>query len=77
MRVPKRVRLATAALTASALLAGCGSVGGSGEGGAVGDKNLKPEDETQRAKKGTKIGLLPKSEIFRDFRKIIRAPKNT
>ena len=46
MRVRKSVRLATAALTASALLAGCGSVGGSGEGGAVGDKDLKPEDMT-------------------------------
>lgn len=46
MRVRKSVQLATAALTASALLAGCGSVGGSGEAGAVGDKDLKPEDMT-------------------------------
>ena len=46
MRVRKSVRLATTALTASALLAGCGSVGGSGAGGAVGDKDLKPEDMT-------------------------------
>jgi hypothetical protein len=33
-------------------------------------KDLKPEDETQRAKAGTKIGLLPKSDVLRDFCKI-------
>ena len=33
---------------------------------------LKPDDKTQRAKRGTKVGLLPKSEVLRDFRKIVR-----
>jgi hypothetical protein len=36
-------------------------------------QNLRPEDKTQRAKKGTKIGLLRKSEIIADFKKIVRA----
>jgi hypothetical protein len=35
-------------------------------------KNLRPEDKTQRAKEGTKVGLLRRSEVFRDFRKIVR-----
>ena len=35
--------------------------------------NLKPEDETQEAKEGTKIGLLPKDEVMADFKKIARA----
>jgi hypothetical protein len=35
-------------------------------------KNLKPSDKTQRAKAGTKVGLLHKSEILGDFRKIVR-----
>ncbi len=35
-------------------------------------KDLKPEDETQRAKKGTKIGLLPKRDVLADFKKIAR-----
>jgi hypothetical protein len=34
------------------------------------NQNLKPEDKTQRAKKGTKIGLLPKDEVMAVFRKI-------
>ncbi len=38
-------------------------------------KNLKPEDETQWAKKGTKIGRLRKDEVLADFRKIARARK--
>ena len=38
-------------------------------------KNLKPEDETQRAKKGTKVGLLPKDEVMADFKKIARGEK--
>jgi hypothetical protein len=38
-------------------------------------QNLKPGDKTQRAKKGTKIGLLPKRDVLADFRKIARAPK--
>jgi hypothetical protein len=33
-------------------------------------KNLRPEDETQRAKAGTKIGLLRKDEIMAAFRRI-------
>jgi hypothetical protein len=39
-------------------------------------KNLKPEDETQRAKKGTRIGLLPKRDVMADFKKIVRGKKN-
>ena len=35
-------------------------------------KNLKPEDKTQRAKKGTKVGLLRRREIMADFKKIAR-----
>lgn len=36
-------------------------------------KNLKPEDETQRAKAGTKIGKLRKDEVVADFKKIARS----
>lgn len=35
-------------------------------------KNLRPEDERQTAPKGTKIGKLRRSEVFADFRKIVR-----
>ena len=35
-------------------------------------KDLKPEDATQRAKKGTKIGLLRRGEVMADFKKIVR-----
>jgi hypothetical protein len=35
-------------------------------------QNLKPGDKTQRAKKGTKIGLLRKGEVLADFKKIVR-----
>jgi hypothetical protein len=35
-------------------------------------QNLKPSDKIQRAKKGTKIGLLRKAEVLADFRKIIK-----
>jgi hypothetical protein len=35
-------------------------------------QNLKPSDKTQRAKKGTKIGLLPKDEVMAVFRKIAK-----
>jgi hypothetical protein len=38
-------------------------------------KRLKPEDETQVAPKGTKVGLLRKDEVMATFRKIARAPK--
>lgn len=38
-------------------------------------QNLRPEDETQRAKKGTKIGKLPKEQILADFKKIARAKR--
>jgi hypothetical protein len=34
--------------------------------------NLRPEDKTQKARKGTKIGLLPKEEVMAIFRKIAR-----
>jgi hypothetical protein len=33
-------------------------------------KRLKPEDEIQEAPKGTKIGLLRKSEIMDAFKKL-------
>lgn len=36
-------------------------------------KNLRHEDETQRAKAGTKIGKLGKDEVLADFKKIARA----
>jgi hypothetical protein len=39
-------------------------------------KGLRPEDETQEAKEGTKIGLLPKDEVMDDFRKIAGAEKD-
>ena len=35
-------------------------------------QNLKPSDKTQRAKKGTKIGLLHKDEVMAVFRKIVK-----
>jgi hypothetical protein len=38
-------------------------------------KLLRPEDDTQKAKKGTKIGLLRRSEVFADFKKIVRGRK--
>jgi hypothetical protein len=38
-------------------------------------KSLKPEDETQAAREGTKIGLLRKSKIMADFKKIVRGNK--
>jgi hypothetical protein len=38
-------------------------------------RKLKPEDETQRAKRGTKIGQLPKDEVLADFKKIARGKK--
>jgi hypothetical protein len=34
--------------------------------------NLRPDDKTQKAKKGTKIGLLPKEEVPAVFRKIAK-----
>lgn len=38
-------------------------------------KGLKPEDETQDARKGTKIGRLPKRKVLADFRKIVRGTR--
>jgi hypothetical protein len=38
-------------------------------------QNLKPDDDTQRAKKGTKVGLLRRGEVLTDFRKIARTKK--
>jgi hypothetical protein len=35
-------------------------------------KNLKPEDKTQQAREGTRIGLLKRRDVLADFRKIIR-----
>jgi hypothetical protein len=35
-------------------------------------RNLKPGDKTQRGKKGTKIGLLPREEVMAMFRKIVK-----
>ena len=39
-------------------------------------KNLKPEDETQVTPKGTKLGLLKRSEVLADFKKIVRGKKS-
>jgi len=39
-------------------------------------KNLRREDETQQAKKGTRIGLLPKRDVLADFKRIVRGRKN-
>jgi hypothetical protein len=36
-------------------------------------KNLRPEDKTQTAPKGTKIGLLRKGDVLGDFRKIAKS----
>jgi hypothetical protein len=38
-------------------------------------KNLRPEDETQVAPKGTKIGHLRKDEVLDTFRKLIKPDK--
>jgi hypothetical protein len=37
--------------------------------------NLKPEDKTQTAKAGTRIGLLTKSKVMADFKRIVRGEK--
>lgn len=34
--------------------------------------NLKPRDETQTAREGTKVGLLRKSKVMADFKKMVR-----
>jgi hypothetical protein len=38
-------------------------------------KHLRPDDETQAAKAGTRIGLLRKSKVMADFKKIVRGNK--
>lgn len=38
-------------------------------------QNLKPEDEVQRVRKGTKIGRLPKRDVLADFKKIVRGER--
>lgn len=38
-------------------------------------KKLKPEDETQEARAGTKIGRLRKADVLADFRKIVRGKR--
>jgi hypothetical protein len=35
-------------------------------------RKLKPEDATQTTPKGLRLGLLLKSEVMADFRKIVR-----
>lgn len=37
---------------------------------------LKPGDKTQVTPKGTKLGLLRKSEVMADFKKIVRGKKS-
>ena len=37
--------------------------------------NLKPDDKTQVLPKGTKIGLLRRADVLRDFRKIAKHNK--
>jgi hypothetical protein len=40
-------------------------------------QNLRPEDESQRAKESTKIGLLPKRDVLAVFRRIANPkPRN-
>jgi hypothetical protein len=38
-------------------------------------KSLRPDDETQEAPKGTKIGLVRKRDVLADFKKIARSSK--
>lgn len=38
-------------------------------------KKLKPADEAQEARAGTKIGLLRKDKVLADFRRIVRGKK--
>lgn len=38
-------------------------------------QNLRPEDKTQQADRGTRIGLLKRADVFADFRKIARVKK--
>ena len=40
-------------------------------------KKLRPEDEMQEAREGTKIGLLRKDKVLADFRKIVRGRSKT
>jgi hypothetical protein len=49
-----------------------GSVRGAPEDRRRRDRKLRPEDETQQAKQGTRIGLLPKRDVLADFKKIAR-----
>jgi hypothetical protein len=39
-------------------------------------QNLRPQDKTQRAKSGTKIGLLRRGEVLADFKKIVRGKRD-
>jgi hypothetical protein len=39
-------------------------------------QRLKPGDKTQKAREGTRIGLLRKSKVMADFKKIARGKKN-
>jgi hypothetical protein len=39
-------------------------------------RSLKDGDKTQVAPKGTRIGLLKKSEVLADFKKIVRGKKS-
>ena len=39
-------------------------------------KDLRPDDKTQAAPKGTKIGLLRKDEVLADFKKVFRAKRD-
>jgi hypothetical protein len=39
-------------------------------------KRLKPEDETQVTPKGTKLGLLRRTDVLADFRKIIKSARS-
>jgi hypothetical protein len=36
---------------------------------------LKPQDETQTTPKGLRLGLLRKTEVMADFKKIVRGKK--
>jgi hypothetical protein len=39
-------------------------------------KKLKPEDKTQTTPKGLRLGLLRRSEVMADFKKIVRGKRS-
>ena len=39
-------------------------------------KKLKPEDKTQKAREGTRIGLLSRNKVMADFKRIVGGRKS-